>query len=370
MTHVAEIGHDPAVTGRSGVAFRESTEGKPATIYDVARVAGVSHQTVSRLLRGYEGVRPATREKVEKALAALDYRRNIAAQNLRLGRTGMISLVIPSLNQQYFAELAQAVIVAGREVGVTVLVETTGGDRAQELSLLAGTREHLVDGVLFAPSTITPQDLDDRIDYFPLVLLGDRVRHSNYDHVVAANLEGAQAATKHLLSLGRTRIAAIGVEPPGSEGAAELRANGYKRALANANVPFDPALALDGRGWLRNDGVHAIKTALASGLRFDSVFGFNDALALGALRGLYDAGISVPEDVLVIGFDDTQDGRFSTPSLSTIAPKLDTIARTSIDMLMSAIHSGGRRVEHRELQAGFHLVARESTLGRARQAPG
>src|SRR5690606_29403315 len=95
---------------------RQSTETKPATIYDVAQLAGVSHQTVSRLLLGHDGIRPATRQRVEEALEALEYRRNVTARNLRLGRTGMVSLVIPSLNQPYFAELAQAMIVAAREV--------------------------------------------------------------------------------------------------------------------------------------------------------------------------------------------------------------------------------------------------------------
>lgn len=347
---------------KSVASIQNAIDAKPATIYDVAKLAGVSHQTVSRLLQGYQ-VRPATREKVERALLTLDYRRNVTARNLRLGRTGMISLVIPSLNQSYFAELAQAVIVAGREFDLTVLVETTESDRDRELSLLDGTRGHVVDGVLFAPHTLTVEDLDNRPIDFPLVLLGDRVFHSGYDHVVAANSEGAQAATEHLLSLGCRRIAAIGVESPGIKGAAQLRFSGYQSALEKANIALDPSLALDGRGWLREDGVRAIEEALASRVEFDAVFGFNDALALGALRGLYNAGVSVPNDVKVIGFDNTQDARFSTPSLTSIAPELESLASMAVELLVKAISSGGRNTVHGTMKPEFHLVARESTLG-------
>ncbi|PJJ65641.1 LacI family DNA-binding transcriptional regulator [Compostimonas suwonensis] len=341
---------------------RRSAE-KPATIYDVAREAGVSHQTVSRFLLGYQGIRPATRRKVEEALETLDYRTNITARNLRNGRTGMVSLAIPSLNQPYFAELAQSVIHAAREVGLTVFVETMENDKERELAVLSGTRGNLVDGVLFAPTAMSVDDLSRLKIGFPIVLLGDRIFDSGFDHVAMANSEGARAAVEHLIGLGRRRIAVVGVEPPRNLGAAHLRFTGYRDALDAAGIEFDERLALGGGGWIKDDGVHAIERLIASGTPFDAVFGFNDALALGALRGLLRAGLRVPDDVAVVGFDDTQDALYSTPTLTSVAPGREEIARIAVGLMDRRLKGQSSAGGPQEFQADFHLVARESSLG-------
>ncbi|WP_307806997.1 LacI family DNA-binding transcriptional regulator [Naasia sp. SYSU D00057] len=340
----------------------ERTRAKRATIYDVARHAGVSHQTVSRYLRGYENIRPETRERVEAALGTLDYRANIPARNLRQGRTGAISLAVPSLNQPYFAELAQSVISAAREQGLTVFVETMENDRQRELEVLSRSRGNLVDGVLFAPTVVTAEELRQQEVTFPLVLLGDRIFHSDFDHVAMANAAGARAAVQHLISLGRSRIAAIGVEPPGSAGAAQLRRDGYRQALEEAGLPLDPALEREGGSWIKESGVRSAEALLASGVEFDAVFGFNDALALGALRALLRAGVRVPDDVAVVGFDDTEDGLFSTPSLTSISPGRDEIARLAVELLTRQF-DGSPHEPAREVEASFSLSVRESTMG-------
>ena len=347
------------------VSAREGTA-KRATIYDVAREAGVSHQTVSRLLLGHDGIRPATRARVEAALQALDYQTNITARNLRNGRTGMISLAIPSLNQTYFAELAQAVIHAARDRGLRVFVETMDGDRERELSVLSRSRGNLVDGVIFAPTILSAADVADLTIGLPLVLLGDRIFDSGYPHVAMANAEAARTAVEHLIGQGRRRIAVIGVEPPGGHGAAQLRLAGYEAALRDAGIEFDERLTLDGAGWLRSDGVNAIDRLLDSGTSFDAVFGFNDALALGALRGLLRAGINVPDDVAVVGFDDTQDALYSTPSLTSINPGMDEIARMAVTLLDRDIDGAPADDAATEFRVGFGLVERESTAVRGR----
>jgi DNA-binding LacI/PurR family transcriptional regulator len=349
---------------RGNVVSAHETPAKRPTIYDVAREAGVSHQTVSRLLLGYDGIRPATRTRVEAALQALDYRTNLTARNLRNGRTGMISLAIPSLNQPYFAELAQSVIRAAREVGLRVFVETMEGDRDRELAVLSRSRGNLVDGVIFAPTVLSAGDLAQVTVGCPLVLLGDRIFDSGYPHVAMANSEGARVAVEHLIALGRRRVAVIGVEEPGNHGAAELRFAGYRAALDRAGIPFDPRLAFDGGEWLKAGGVHAVDQLIESRVPFDAVFGFNDALALGALRGLLRAGFSVPGDVAVVGFDDTEDGLYSTPSLTSINPGRDDIARTAVSLLDRAITGASTEGDRSEIQANFRLMERESTATR------
>ena len=335
---------------------------KAATLYDVARVAGVSHQTVSRFLRGQPGIRPDTVDRVERALVELDYQANVTARNLRNGRTGMITLAVPSLNQPYFAELAQSVIHAAREVGLTVSVETMEDERERELAVLSRSRGTLVDGVIFAPTAITAADLAELKLGFPVVLLGDRIFDSDFDHVAMANAAGARLAVQHLIDLGRRRIAVIGIEPDGNLGASQLRLRGYEQALAEAGIALDPRLTVHGGAWTRAAGAEAVQRLIDSGVPFDALFGFNDALALGALRGLLRAGYRVPEDVAVVGFDDTEDAHFSTPSLTTIAPGREEIARQAVELLNKRIKSRSTDLTgHLETEAPYRLVVREST---------
>lgn len=339
------------------------TATKPPTIYDVAKVAGVSHQTVSRLLRGHAGIREETRSRVLKAIEQLDYRTNITARNLRMGTTGMIALAIPDLRQPYFAELAQSVIVAAREVGLTVFVETTDGDPERELSVLSGTRAQVVDGVLYAPKAVDAAELARQNIDFPLVLLGDRIFHSGFDHVTLPNRDGAYAAVTHLAGLGRTRIAFIGAEPPSDFGAAALRLQGYRDALAAAGLPHDDSLVVYDGEWVRQTGASSMQRLLDSRAAFDAVFCCNDALAIGALRTMLAAGLRVPTDVAIAGFDDTEDARFAFPSLTSVSPGRNELATSAVGLLQRRIKQRAQPGEHEELVSDYALAIRESTVG-------
>ncbi|MCA0293812.1 MAG: LacI family transcriptional regulator [Actinobacteria bacterium] len=339
----------------------EATPSKPATIYDVARVAGVSHQSVSRYLRGISGQRSRTAERIEAALAEVDYRANITARNLRRGRTGMIALSIPSLDQPYFAELAQAVIRAAREVDLTVFVETTENDRRLEQATLEHFGGDVVDGVIFAPNMVDRDDLQAARVGIPLVLLGDRIVDSGFDHVTMSNRAAADAAVTHLLEQGRTRIVALGAEPHREFGAATPRLRGYQDAHDRFGVPVHPELAVVAGTWLRSDGSAGMQALIDRGEQFDAVFAFNDALALGALRALQSSGRRVPGDVALVGFDDTQDARYSTPSLTSIEPGRHELVKTAVAMLQERID--GSTVPAREREVGFSLQVRESSVG-------
>lgn len=329
------------------------------TIYDVAREAGVSHQTVSRHLRGAARISPATREKVERAIVAMGYQTNVAARHLRGGRTGLIALSIPSLNQPYFAELAQSVIHAAREHDLSVFVETTELDRDRELFALGHLRNSLVDGILFVATALDAEDLERATPNRPVVLLGDRINKSRFDHITMANREAAAAATTLLLERGRRRIVALGVQPGAVDGAAPLRLAGYLDAHANAGLTPDPALLVTGDEWVRQVGEENLCKLVSEGAEFDAVFAFNDALALGALRALARAGLRVPDDVMVVGFDDTEDASFSTPTLSSVSPGREDIARLAVDLLVELM--GGAPSAGREIEVPFEVVAREST---------
>ncbi|MFI5914426.1 LacI family DNA-binding transcriptional regulator [Dactylosporangium sp. NPDC051541] len=326
----------------------------------VAERAGVSVKTVSNVVNGYPHIRPETRARVEAAIAALDYRPNLSARNLRQGRTGIIALAVPELDNPYFAELTRHVVTAAATHGWTVLIDHTDGDPAREREVAAGIRDHLVDGLIFSPLALSTAELGGST---PTVLLGERVDavdgHGPADHVAVDNVAAAREATAYLAGLGRRRIAAVGVQHTAEGVSARLRLAGYQAALADAGLPADPALLAPADRWHRADGAAALQALMAAGVEFDAAFCFNDTLALGALRALHDAGRRVPVDVAVAGFDGIDDGRFSIPTLTTVEPDIERLARLAIDLLAERI-SGSSERPPQECLVPHRLTVRES----------
>jgi DNA-binding LacI/PurR family transcriptional regulator len=337
-----------------------------ATMHDVAALAGVSVKTVSNVVNGYQYIRPTTRAKVEAAIGELGYRINITARNLRQGRTGMIGLAVPELSLPYFAELADSVIRAAEDVRLTVLIEQTGGARARELEVLSGQRRHLTDGLIFSPLDLGEQDKALFDVEFPMVLLGERIFGGPADHVTMNNVDAARAATQHLIDLGRRRIALIGTHPGETMGSAALRERGYRQALADAGIGFDPALLGDAGLWHRATGAEAMARLLDAGVEVDAVFGLNDAMALGALHVLHDRRIDVPGQVAVIGFDDIDEASYSSPPLTSVVPGREEIAQTAVKLLVDQIAADGSGRPPVEIVAQFSIAVRGSTTAQPR----
>lgn len=336
-----------------------------ATLHDVARVAEVSIKTVSNVINDYPHIRPATKQRVLDAIAELGYSPNITARSLRSGRTGVIGLAVPELSLSYFAELADAVIKAADSRGITVLIEQTAGDRDREIQLLSSPRRQLTDGLLFSALGMGSDDAEFLRVKYPLVLLGERIFGGPTDHVTMRNVAAARAATAHLIASGRRRIAVVGAHEGEVIGSAGLRLRGYREALDDAGIPFDPNLIAYTGLWHRANGAACMRELLDTGVQFDGVFALNDTLALGAMRVLQEAGIRVPMDVGVIGFDDLDEAQYSIPTLSSIDPGRDEIATTAVNVLLDRINNGPGATAPREIEAGFRVVERESS-GRAR----
>jgi DNA-binding LacI/PurR family transcriptional regulator len=329
---------------------------------DVAEHAGVSVKTVSNVVNGYVHVSPAMREKVQASLEELNYRANLSARSLRRGRSGLIALAVPALDMPYFAELTRFVVQEAELLGWTVLVDQTDGLREREQVVATGIRSHLIDGLILSPVAMDYAELSAVRDETPIVLLGEKIGGADIDHVAFDNVAAARVATDHLLSLGRTRVAAIGYQAGvvARSGVAEVRRTGYEQALEAAGVPVRASLTRTVAGFQRLEGARAMESLLAE--RPDAVLCFNDQLALGALRTLAVADVRVPDEVAVIGIDDIEDGRFSSPTLSTIAPDKAAVAREAVRLLHHRLD--GPAEPSREISVGFELVARESTVGR------
>ncbi|MBB2975815.1 DNA-binding LacI/PurR family transcriptional regulator [Microbacterium endophyticum] len=330
------------------------------TLHDVARLAGVSIKTVSNVINSYPHIRPATRERVERAIAELGYTPNLTARNLRSGRTGAITLALPYLGLSYFAELAAAVIAEAEKLSLVVLVEQTGGDRDRELDLLKSPRLKLTDGLIFSPLGMSQDDIDALTVSYPLVLLGERIFNAPVDHITMRNIDAARAATDYLLGLGRRRIAVVGAHEGEVFGSAGLRLRGYREALERAGIAYDPNLVSYATLWHRSNGARSMRELLDRGIPFDAVFGLNDTLALGAMRALQEAGRRVPDDILVMGFDNLDEAGYSIPSLTTVDPGQPWIARTAVQTLHRRITGHSSLPPVAAQFAEFEIVARES----------
>ncbi|MFF2271880.1 LacI family DNA-binding transcriptional regulator [Agromyces sp. NPDC058136] len=343
------------------------------TLKDVAAIAGVSYRTVSNVINARVPVSGPTRERVEAAIAELGYRPQLAARQLRMGRSNLITLSVPFLSLPYFAQLAHAVVGAAERVGYDVVVDETHGDPERELRAAAGFQALLTDGILLSPMSLSDAQLVAARGRTPLVVLGERIRAARVDRVVVDSVTSSRDATAHLIASGRRTLGFLGTVPDASIGAAaaDLRLEGFRSALRAAGLEAEPQHLLEVSPWdpespegdySREEGYARVQ-ALLSGVHgraggLDGLVCANDLLAIGALRAFREAGVEVPRDVAVVGWDDSPESAFAAPSLTSIAPDLTELARLAVASVLRLVddpHSPPR-VE----QAPYRLVVRES----------
>lgn len=336
-------------------------ERKPS-LKDVARRAGVSAMTASNVVRDVAGVSAATRERVLAAVAELGYQPNASARQLRSGRSGIIALAVPRMSSPYFAELAQLVIDKADNHGWTVLIDQTKADPERERRVAAGIHPALIDGVIFFPETLRPEDLAERDGRVPMILLGDRGAVSDrtqaMDVVTIDNVAAGAAATRHLLKAGYQRVAAIGARPTHTEWSA-LRLRGYQRALTKAGYAPDEALIEFVAAYSRAEGKAAAERLLDQPVPPDAVFCFDDLLAIGASHAVQQRGLRVPDDLAIVGFDNLEEGAYANPPLTTIGPSKEHIAALAVDLLHDRLENLEAGPGRRE-RAGYRLIVRTS----------
>jgi DNA-binding LacI/PurR family transcriptional regulator len=304
------------------------------------------------------------RERVQAVLEEMNYQPNLSARYLRKRRSGILAFASPDLSNVYFSEIGNAIITAADARSYTVLIDYTGGKRANECQVIQGLTPHLIDGVILSPCALEPEDLQPGEGSIPIVLLGDRVYNVPYDHVTFDNVGTARLAIQHLIGLGRRRIAAIGVqeEYERETETSRLRLRGYTEALVEAGIPLDPRLIIRGIPiFSRQIGASAMRDLLTLDEPPDAVFCFNDHLALGVIRAIHEAGYRVPEDIAVVGFDDIEDSRYSTPSLTTISPDKEKIGELAVAFLLGRI-DGTRTGLPERVEVPCQLIVRESTV--------
>jgi DNA-binding LacI/PurR family transcriptional regulator len=327
------------------------------TLADVAARVGVSAKSVSNVVNGTGWVSDEVRDRILEAIDDLGYRPNLAARQLRSGRSGLIALVIPDLREPYFAEFAARFVTTAQQRSLTVLVAQTGGDRTAELAMMAGEGFPALDGIVMSPLRLTADDLADRSAAPPLILIGEQAEAlvgPSVHHVGIDNVSAAAAATAHLIGQGCRRIAVVGMQDSGPSATSRLRFDGYRQALTASGIDIDPALFATTVGHFnRAEGSVAVQRLLDAAVDFDGLLCFSDSLALGALYTLGSARVPVPEQVKVMGFDGIEEGRFHIPTFSTVDHGVEQASDTILDILAAPVPSPGTR--H---QVPYRILAR------------
>jgi DNA-binding LacI/PurR family transcriptional regulator len=334
------------------------------TVKDVAALARVSPKTVSNVLGGTITVAPDTRTRVEDAIDHLGYVPNLAARGLRSGRTGIVALVMPDLRTPFSAELAHDFVELAHERGLAVQIEQSWADLGRTRELIAQARRHLVDGVVMNPITVEQRDvvLMGGAGSVPLVMLGE-VLQDDVDQVWVDSVDAGARMTRFLIGLGHRRIAMIGA--PSLENVTvtgALRRDGYRIAMQEADLPLDPALERTCDAWTPQGGFAAMQALIEEGPLPDAVFCATDSIAIGALSALWQAGVRVPDDISVAGFDDVDDGAFASPPLSTVRFDKRAYAAAALDRLISRID--GSVAPATRIVVPVEIVARASTRRR------
>lgn len=339
------------------------------TLRDVARLAGVSPATASRALSAPDLVAPARREQVQRAARELGYRPNRAARELITGRTGNLCLVVPDLENPFFAAVAKGVQARARTLGHAVFVADAEEDPRMESELVA----HLggqVDGAILCSPRMTDADLDRLSAEVPLVLVNRE--HAPLPSVVIDNADGVRQAVTHLHALGHRRVAyAGGPADSWSDSRRRLGLQDVSHGLSDVEVVnlghFAPVFA---------GGVAAADLVAASGAT--AVLAHNDLVALGILNRLQARGLRVPEDVSVVGYDDIPAATLVSPALTTVTVPLARLGREAVDLLVAhGLRAGRQSAAERALAEALTVAtdrfaepAAPSATDGVRQRPG
>lgn len=334
------------------------SKAKQVRLIDVAKHASVSMKTVSNVVHDYEHVSPQMRKKVQQAIDELGYKPNLTARRLATGRTGMIALAIPETHHPYFSAIADAVVKAAEKKGYRVLIEQTDGRAERELAVLRDREAGLVDGVIFQPSKVSSLEIAEVQQGTPLVLLGEAAMPFTVDHVMIDNVEAAKRSVEHLISLGRKRIAFLGAVEDDNLGATVRRLAGYQSALEQAGLVGDINLVMRVADFTPESAKAAVLKAMNEGMEFDGILCRDDRFAVAALQSMRSKGIQVPENVSIIGWDDTELAQSAFPTVTSVAPNKQAIAEIAVEMLLERIEGFTGMGRHR--LAPFELEIRES----------
>lgn len=310
----------------------------PATMRDVARKAGVSIKTVSRVVNDQGEISEATRQRVLAVIEELGYRPSRVARALVTQQSHTIGLVVSDITNPFFPQVAQGVLGAAQAKGYNVFLCNTDGDPQQELSLLESLADHGVDGIIFYPSYESDDNLKVFVEYYqPLVIINHHFEHSGVSQVMMDNRRGAKLAVDYLASKGHTAIGMLtGVQDLSLDKVRRIQ--GFREALAAQGLSIVDDWIVPNCAPTFECGYEDTKKLLKQHPPVTAIFAYNDLLALGALQACRELGRHVPDDCAIIGFDDIVWAAKATPPLTTIHVDKYNLGQTATNRLFEMLN--------------------------------
>ncbi len=328
------------------------------SIKDVAKIAGVSISTVSRVLNDSQNVSSELKQRVLDAVQNLGYRSNTIARALKGMPTKTLGLLIPTIENPFFPSMVRGVQDEAHRNGYSVFLCNTDGSRIIEETQFKLLFDKKVDGIILVASKYTTRYLKNDTG-FPIVMIDRYINSPNFSYVTVDHTLGVKLAIEHLYSLGHRKIAFLGSKLF-SSGARE-RFQSYKRHIEELNMKFDDSLIILGE-YTYESGIKMVEELLKRKVRFDSILCGNDLIAFGVIEGLKKYGIKVPKDVSVVGYDDIAFSSYHNPKLTTIHQPTYEIGQMATRIVIDMISGVDRRIKHIKIEPS--LVIRETTRKR------
>jgi DNA-binding LacI/PurR family transcriptional regulator len=351
----------------------QQDQAKPATIREVAARAGVSTATVSRSLRGGAGVEPATRKRVEDAARALRYRPSGVARSLKLRATSTVGLIVTDIENPYFPQIVSAVEDAARERGYTVLLADGRRDPDRELQSLDILAEREVDGMIIA-STAVSRRHHERIGELtcPTVIVNSESTVPGVPAVMSDNVMGGRLAAEHVLELGHRAIVFVGDDDEPNS-AVQARIKGARTAVSEHSgeeVSFRAVASVGIGDGSVEGGIRAARELVGESFAETAILSRNDLTAIGVMRGLINAGLRVPQDISVVGYDDIELAAYVDPALTTVRQSTEVMARLAVANLFERLdHARGAADGGAEAPAGETTRVPVELVRRASSGP-
>lgn len=332
---------------------------KAVTIKEVAKLAGVSISTISRVMNHKGGVTPETQACIEKAINQLNYSSNSIARALRINSTNIIGFIVPSVENPVFGKLAKAIESAANECGFSTILCNSEGSIEKEIHYLRLLLDQKVDGILFNAIGLFDERLSSTLNSnTPIVVIGRKVPGFPTANITTDNWEGAHRAVSYLINSGLKHIAFIYGQFE-SVTAIEDRFNGYRDALIENGIPFKQQLVINTEPSFAS-GAKAVEKLLESNITFDGIFASNDLIALSCIQQLDLHGLRIPTDVSVMGYDMTPFSQMRYPKLSTVDSKLILLGQEAVKAVVELIRS--KSGSHSEIIIQSSLVLGGTTL--------
>lgn len=326
-----------------------------SNISEVAKLAGVSVATVSRVINNPKIVTKKTRSKVELAIKELSYEPNVLGRNLRTSESKLLLALIPSISNPFYTEIMNGIEDAALELGYNILLCETNSNPIRQVTYFNLIKNKLADGLIAMDPTVDKDDLQTLSKNYPVVKCSEHDQGGTISYVTINNVTAAYDAVKHLISLGHKKIALISTKG-GLQYAVE-RQRGYEKALKESNLPFDENLIVNTDLLSFDEGQLAMRHLLSKKDRPTAAFAVSDILAIGALKEINEVGLSIPHEIALIGFDKINFSNMTHPTLTTISQPRYDMGVKSVSMLMDKIK--GKSVENIILD--HELIIREST---------